>query len=141
MQTKAVVVEVNGEYAVVETVRNSACEGCHKAEDGGCSVCSLMSSDRKLRTTAKNPLHAKIGDRVTVESNTGRMLWYAVLIFVFPLLAALLFWGIATQFTQSVAWQFACGALGFVLSFLGAWLYSKLVQKKECDIEIIEILE
>ena len=140
MQTRAVVVEVNGEYAVVETERTSACEGCHKATDGSCSVCTLMSSDRKLRTIATNPLGAKVGDRVTVESSTGRMLWYAVLIFVLPLLAALLGWVIGACFTQAPAWQFACAAFGFVVSFAGVWVYSKFIQKKKCDNQITEIL-
>ena len=56
MQTKATVVEVNEQYAVVETERTSACDGCHKAAEGGCSVCSLMSSDRKIRTKAENKM-------------------------------------------------------------------------------------
>ena len=75
MQTKATVISVDGLYATVEAERNSACDGCHKAEEGGCSVCTLMGSDRKIATRAINEIGAKVGDRVVIESHDGRMLW------------------------------------------------------------------
>ena len=140
MQTKAVVVATDGIFATVETERKSACDGCHKAEEGGCSVCSLMGGDRKITTKAFNPLGAKIGDVVTIESKTTRMLWYGLLVFILPIVIALLSWGISSQFTANIAVQTISAFAGFALSLLGVAFYSKKVLACRCDVEITEIL-
>lgn len=140
MQTKAVVIATNGMFATVETERKSACDGCHKAEEGGCTVCSLMGSDRKIATKAINTLGAKVGDTVMIESNTSRMLWYAVLVFILPIVIALVGWGISSIFTANITIQAISAFGGFALSLLGVAIYSKRISLCRCDVEIIEIL-
>lgn len=141
MQTKATVVAVNGDRATVEVVRSSACEGCHKATEGeGCSVCSLMGGDRKFRAEAENPVGAKVGDRVTVESATGRVLWYSALVFGLPILATLLCYGIVGLFTEETLWKLLGAGIGFAGSFALIRMYSVRVSKSKCDIEITGIL-
>lgn len=142
MKTIATVIATDGQIATVEVERTSACEGCHKNEDGkGCSVCSLMGGERKFSARAYNEIGAKIGDRVMIESRTDRVIWYAVLVFVLPLLVALLGYGVASVFFVSDAWRVVCALIGFVGSFIVLWLYSGHVQKRRCDIVITEISE
>ena len=140
MQTKAVVVATNEKFATVEAERKSACDGCHKAEEGGCSVCSLMGGDRKIATKALNLVGAKVGDVVTIESRSTRMLWYGLLVFILPIVVALLSWGISSQFTENIAMQTISAFVGFVFSLLGVAIYSKKVLACRCDVEIVEIL-
>ena len=141
MQTRARVIAVDGAYATVETTRTSACEGCHKAAEGNCSVCSLMGSGRKIEAKAYNGIGAVVGDSVAIESYTGRMLWYALLVFILPIVAGLGLWGISTAVTEFPLWQALSGVLGVALSFVGIFFYSKRIQKARCDIEITEILD
>jgi len=141
MRTEATVIAKEGGIAVVETQRTSACEGCHKAAEGeGCSVCSLMGSSRKISTRAYDDVGAEVGDRVIIESATGRMLWYAALVFLLPLLSTLAAWGISTLLTEEPLWQIIAAVLGFVISLSGVMIYSHIVQKKRCDVRIVEIL-
>ena len=140
MQTKATVTSIDGAFATVEAERTSACDGCHKAEEGGCSVCSLMGSDRKIATRANNPLGAKIGDRVLIESKTSRMLWYGALVFILPIVVALLAWGIVSQFTSAIATPAIAALIGFALVLICVSIYSKKVLACRCDVEIVEIL-
>ena len=140
MQTKAVVIATNGMFATVEAERKSACDGCHKAEEGGCTVCSLMGSDRKIATKAINTLGAKVGDTVMIESNTSRMLWYAVLVFILPIVIALVGWEISSIFTANITIQAISAFGGFALSLLGVAIYSKRISLCRCDVEIIKIL-
>ncbi len=81
-----------------------------------------------------------MGDKVILESQTDRMLWYALLVFVLPLIIGFLFWWGSSIFTKDVALQALSGFLGFVISFFCVFLYSKFIQKKRCDIAVIEIL-
>ena len=140
MQTKATVIATDGKYAIVECERTSACDGCHKAENGGCTVCSMMGADRKISTKAFNPMGAVVGDRVVIESNTGRILLYAALVFLLPLILAFAFWGAVALMTENTLWQVCGGAFGFVISFVGIFFYSRSKRNKTCDVEITEIL-
>ena len=78
MIQKGKVVALEGEYAVVEVMRTSACVGCSAQE--GCIACK-----KKIRSRAYNGVGAKTGDRVTLESSSRTVLWYALLVFVVPL--------------------------------------------------------
>lgn len=141
MQTKAIVTEVHDSYAIVETERTAACDGCHKAEEGGCSVCSLMGTDRKMSARAINEIGASVGDTVLIESDSSRMLWYAALIFLFPLLLGILSWAIVASFNDSALAQSLGGFGGFLVCFFAVFLYSRSVKEKRCEIKITEILD
>ena len=142
MKNEATVVEIRGTRAVVEARRLSACEGCHKNQNGSheCSVCSLMGGDGIICAEAENTIGAQVGDRVVIESGTGRMLWYAALVFLLPIVLALVAYGVVTQLTEQAAWQLGAAAIAFVGTFVGLFAYSKAVQKKRCDAQIVEIL-
>lgn len=141
MRTEAIVVAICDGRATVETQRLSACEGCHKATEGeGCSVCTLMGGNRTLRAEAENPIGARVGDRVVIESRTSRMLWYAALVFLCPIVLAILAYVLASALSMISLWQTLFPLFAFVGTFLGVFVYSKSVQKKRCDIVITEIL-
>ena len=71
MRQRAVVVEVNGEYATVETSRRTMCDGCAKGGGcgGHCEITGLVASRGKMRAEVENKLGAKVGDTVEIESD------------------------------------------------------------------------
>lgn len=141
MKTTATVVELNGGIATVETERTSACERCHKMSEGnGCSVCSLMGSGRKIRSKAENRAQAKIGDRVVVETATSRVLLYAALVFVLPILLAVAGWFVAGIFSSEPLWRGIGAAIGFALTFVGLRIYSGAIGKRKADAVITEVV-
>ena len=143
MRTEATVVELKNGRAIVESQRLSACEGCHKSAEGenACSVCSLLGGDRAIRTEAENSVGAKVGDRVVIESRTGRMLLYAALVFLLPVVVALCAYGIVALFCEIEGWRLGASAASLICAFLGLFAYSKSVQRKRCDVEITEIVQ
>lgn len=141
MKTKAIVIETNGKTATVEAERASACEGCHKKNgEQGCSVCSLVGGERKFRATADNRLGAKVGDAVYVESATSRVLFYAALVFICPLVLAFLGFCVARIFTAETPFLLLGAGSGFVLAFVGLHIYSGVLRKKQPDAVITEIV-
>jgi len=142
METRARVVEVDADgIAIVESRRKSACEGCHKKSDGeGCAVCSLMGSDPVIRTRADNALGAKVGDTVMIASDTSRMLRYAAMVFLLPLLCGAVGYLAASLLTERPVWQAGAALCGFALAFVGLRLYSARVIAKRCDTVITAIL-
>lgn len=111
MIQKGVVRTVKGEFAVVEVMRTSACVGCSKQE--GCIACK-----KKTETTAYNPKGAREGDRVTLETSSATVLFYAVLVFVLPLVLTIAAYLISGIFFESRLWQILTSTCIFILSYV-----------------------
>ncbi|MBQ7322325.1 MAG: SoxR reducing system RseC family protein [Clostridia bacterium] len=143
METRARVVGVDPKSgtATVESRRTSACEGCHKNTDGsGCEVCALMGSDPVLRSRADNALGARVGDTVTVTTATSRVLGYAALVFLLPLLCGAAGYLLASALTPHAALRAGAALCGFVLAFAALRIYSARVISRRCDVTITAIL-
>ncbi len=107
--------------AMVIHVRESACSGdCHK-----CSGCG--AAKEAMVFTANNPIGAKMGDLVKVESATGPVLKAAMVLYVIPLILFFLGYYLGTL-AGSLGALIAC--LGFVLGIVLVVLYDRKVVKK-----------
>ena len=140
MRVKAKVKQVEEKYALVESERLSACEGCHKHAEG-CSVCSLMGSNKIISAKAKNSVGAEVGDTVEIETETKTVLFYAMLVFILPVAVMLVLYGGASMASVPEALCYVLAFGGFVLTFAGLGLYSRLRVSKKYDAQIIRIIE
>ena len=111
MIQKGKVVKTDGEYATVEVMRTSACVGCSQQE--GCIACK-----KKITSVAYDPIGAKIGDTVLLESESSKVLLYALLVFVLPIAAALAGYLIISVFFDSYLAQIAASACIFILVYV-----------------------
>ena len=143
MESVGRVVETAGEVATVEVRRTSACEGCHKSAEGGCSVCTLMGGEnsRVTRTSARNPLGAKVGDRVRIESPASRVLLWAAAVFLLPLAMSAAGFAIASAVTDRILWRTVGTAAGFLLCFALLRILSATLPKHPPTAEITAILD
>ena len=103
-------------------VRESACSGdCHK-----CSGCGAAKETVLLK--AKNPIGARRGDLVKLESETGPVLKAAAVLYMIPML---LFF--AGYFVGDLLWQRGAltGCLAFVAGIGLAVAYDRKIGKTE----------
>ena len=108
--------------AQVLCIRESACSGdCHK-----CSGCG--AAKESLLLTAKNPIGAKEGDLVVIQSASGPVLAAAAMLYMVPLI---LFIGAYLLGESLWGRGGLCGFLGFGLGIAGAVAYDRLVAKKK----------
>jgi len=108
--------------ALVVYVRESACSGdCHK-----CSGCGAAKETVLLK--AENPIGARRGDLVKLESATGPVLKAAAVLYMLPML---LFF--AGYFAGDSLWQRGAlvGCLAFVAGIVIAVLYDRRMSKKD----------
>ena len=107
--------------ARVFVLRESACSGdCHK-----CSGCGAVQ--QKMIFTARNPIGARPGELVTVESETGPVLKAAAVLYLLPLVLFI------AGYLAGMQWGLGglLGALAFGLSIAIIVAYDRLVMKKK----------
>ena len=107
--------------AKVACIRQSACSGdCHK-----CSGCGAV--EQTMIFTARNPIGARAGDTVTVESDTGPVLKAAAVLYMLPLVLFIVGYIVGMQ------WQLGglIGGLAFALSIGLIIAYDRLVMQKK----------
>lgn len=139
MRQIATVIE-GGQIATVEIMRSSACDGCHKRQGGGCVTCDIFGMNRKMTAKAKNEAGAKAGDRVVVETASGRVLGYAAFVFLFPIIMGLIFYFAADAFDMSNPIPYVSSFAGFALSFVIIYFTVNKIAKNRNDIIIVSIV-
>ena len=121
MQQRVKVLSCNPDgTAQVACLRQSACSGdCHK-----CSGCGAV--EQTMIFTAHNPIGAKPGQMVTVESETGPVLKAAAVLYLLPLALFI------PAYLWGMQWKLGglTGTLAFGLSIVLVVLYDRLVMKK-----------
>ena len=107
--------------AQVACMRQSACSGdCHK-----CSGCGAV--EQTMIFTARNPIGARPGDTVTVESATGPVLKAAAVLYMLPLVLFI------AGYLMGLQWNLGAliGGLAFALSIVLIIAYDRLVMQKK----------
>ena len=119
-RVKVLSCEPNG-MARVSVLRQSACSGdCHK-----CAGCG--AAEQTMIFTAVNPIDAKPGDLVTVESASGPVLKAAAVLYMLPLVLFI------AGYLLGMQWKLGglTGLLAFALGIGLAIVYDRLVMKKK----------
>lgn len=102
-------------------IRQSACSGdCHK-----CSGCGAVRESMVF--TAQNPIGARPGDVVTVQTKTGPVLAAAAVMYVLPLVLFFAGCALGSLWQRSVL----TGGAGFLCGIALAVLYDRLVARKK----------
>ena len=143
MRQRATVLETNGKEAVIEVSRATMCDGCekHGGCEGHCEITGLLSTGGKMKTRAKNTLGAEVGDTVEVETASSKVLGYAALVFVLPIIVAGILYFAADSVWHTESAGLIGAAVGFVLTFAVIAAVDRVKRKKEPDIEIVDIVK
>ena len=132
MEQCGVVKSIKGEFAEVEVKRSTACETCSAAH-----VCPSGRKDAVIR--ARNDAGAEVGDRVKLETPSGSVLWYAFVVFLFPLLLAIAAFFTASALTTETNALIAAGA-GFVVAFAVVFFtVERMARKRGGTVAITQI--
>ena len=125
------VVSLEGDSAVVEILRDSACAGCSSAH-------SCIGCKKLVRVKALNAAGAATGDLVRVETPTPKVLFYAFCIFLLPLISAVAAYCIAVSFTEEkFALLWALG--GFIIPFVFVFFVVETRAKKQNNLIVTYI--
>ncbi|MCQ2456091.1 MAG: SoxR reducing system RseC family protein [Clostridia bacterium] len=142
MLRTAEVISVEGEFATVRAERSSMCDGCEKQGcDGSCSAGMLAGAGKSVTAKAVNTAGAEVGDTVEIETSDAKVLSYAALVFIMPIVVCALFFAAAEALFSDRRISVAAAVLGFILTFAVIGIVEKRHAKKLPDIEIVRVVE
>ena len=114
---------LDSRHAVISVPRKSAC-GHDCEECAGCGV-----SGAAVRARAENTIGAAPGQKVVVESDTGKMMKIVLLVYLTPIV--LFFLGyFGTWFLKSDAARYGFAGLGFAAGILAAVAYDRYLRRR-----------
>ena len=104
MITKAKVIDVNGNNAIVRVIRQSACDGCEGCSESGKCHSEIMLSDnnKTYELSVKNPIGANVGDSVEVQSCGNAVIAFAFVIFLLPIVLAVIAYMISDSMLNGI---------------------------------------
>lgn len=116
--------------AQVSLMRQMEC-GLSCNGSGGCESCGMRPKE-ELLALAYNPIQARTGDIVEVESVAGGAIGIAVLVYLTPCIALAAGYVIGQSLLHmSEAGALIPAAAGLALGFLPAWLYNRSITKRK----------
>ena len=130
MKHNAIVIKTEEETATVSLLREEACSHC-----AGRVVCG---NAKTVNVKVKNKIGAVSGDTVVIETPTENVLGYAALVFLAPVLLAVILYLTFSQVNKTLAIVFPI--CGFVLPFIIAYFIDR-VKREERTPVITEILK
>ena len=111
-------------HAEISVPRKSACG--HDCEE--CAGCGVTGA--AVRAKATNPIDARPGQKVVVESSTSKMMRIILLVYLIPVVLFMAGYFITAFLTLKVAVQYAVAAVGFLVGIVGAIGYDRRLKKQ-----------
>lgn len=115
---------IDENHAEISVPRKSAC-GHDCEECAGCGVTGTAVHARAL-----NPIGARPGQKVVVQSDTGKMLHIIALVYLTPVLLFLAGYLITMALTSSAVMQYLIAGIGFAAGILLAVFYDRRLRRQ-----------
>lgn len=115
MKQKGIVKETENGIAVVSILREEACSSC-----SGRKFCG---SAKRVDIKVKNSIDAEVGDTVEIETASEKVLGFAALVFLAPVVLAVVLYLAFLTVDQTVASLTAF--FGFIIPFIVAYVLDK----------------
>ena len=114
---------LDSNHALISVPRKSACG--HDCEE--CAGCGVSGAAVKAR--AVNPIGALPGQKVVVESSTGKIFGVVVLVYVLPVVLFLLGYFLSEGLAEN--WRYAIAIVAAIVSIIPCVLYDRHARRKE----------
>lgn len=107
---------------------------------GNCSSCGgTCSFQNKLTVTCGNPIGAQVGDRVTIASQTRRILGAAALVYLVPVICFFVFYFLGTLLFPTENPRVLISLIGFFLGIAVVVLINRRSRREKISFEIVSL--
>lgn len=126
LETRAIVIQLEGMDAIVEARPSGGCGHCDNEKSCGSSKLSQLFCTEPRRFRVHNGINARIGEEVQVSVADGVLLRSALTMYFLPLLLLLAGGMLGAHWTADAASSDAYAALGAVLGLAAGFLLIRL---------------
>ena len=125
MQTKAIVIQLDGKNALVESIQSGGCGNCDSVNGCNSSKLSQLFRNKPRRFSVRNECNAQPGSLVQINLQEGVLLHSAILMYILPLLFMLSGAILGAHWASDVANSDAYSAIGGFIGLLAGFLLVK----------------
>ena len=126
LETRAIVVQLEGFDAIVEARQSGGCGHCDDAKGCGAGKLSQLFCTQPRRFRVHNGINARIGEEVEVSMADGVLLRSALIMYFLPLLLALAGGMLGSRWAFDYASGDAYAAVGAALGLTAGFLLVRL---------------
>lgn len=142
LETKAIVIQRQGNEALVEAIQGGGCGHCDSEKGCGSGKLSQLFCSEPRRFRVRNNANAQVGDMVQVVLGDGLLLRGALLMYILPLLLLMIGAAAGTQLSSEERVGEVYSAIGGLVGLISGFLMVKFVssRRSKSSVALADIL-
>ena len=124
LETRAIIMQLEGQYAVVKANRPTGCELC-QGKGCGASKLSQLFCNTPPQLKVNNSINACIGDEVVIAVAEGALLRVISMVYILPLLLLVVGMMLGSIGAEAAGQRDAYASVGAVLGLVGGFGIAK----------------
>jgi len=130
LETRAVVVKVDGQHALVQPNQANGCEQCNGKGCGAGKLSGLFCS-KPRQFQVNNPIDASVGDEVVVSVAEGAVMRGIGLVYLMPLMLLLMGATLGSIWAQQPGQRDNYAAVGALLGLTAGFFIAKWISLRQ----------
>jgi len=130
LETRAIIVHVQGNEALVEAKGGGGCGHCDSEKGCGSGKLTQLFCSKPRQFKVKNEANASVGDEVQITLPDGVLLRSSIVMYVMPLSLLLSGGMLGAHWASDMASSDGYAALGSLLGLIGGFLLARWISKR-----------
>ncbi len=131
LETRAIVVHVQGNEALVEAKGGGGCGHCDSEKGCGSGKLSQMFCNKPRQFKVHNEANASVGDEVQITLPDGVLLRSSIIMYVIPLSLLLSGGMLGAHWASDAASRDIYAAIGSLLGLVSGFVLSRWISKRQ----------
>lgn len=131
LETRAIVVHVQGNEALVEAKGGGGCGNCDSEKSCGSGKLSQMFCSKPRQFKVHNEADARVGDEVQITLPDGVLLRSSIIMYVMPLALLLSGGMLGSHWASDTASRDIYAFIGSLLGLIGGFLLARWISKRQ----------
>lgn len=131
LETRAIVVHVQGNEALVEAKGGGGCGNCDSEKGCGSGKLSQMFCSKPRQFKVHNEADARVGDEVQITLPDGVLLRSSIIMYVMPLSLLLSGGMLGSHWASDTASRDIYASIGSLLGLIGGFLLARWISKRQ----------
>lgn len=131
LETRAIVVHVQGNEALVEAKGGGGCGNCDSENGCGSGKLSQMFCSKPRQFKVHNEANARVGDEVQITLPDGVLLRSSIIMYVIPLSLLLSGGMLGSHWASDTPSRDIYAAIGSLLGLIGGFVLARWISKRQ----------